>query len=597
MARPRGPWLALALLASVVPFGAAVARPPAVSSPTIPMRDGVRLAADVILPAGAARTKVPAILVMTPYGRATRLSATGVRAFAGAGLAVVLVDMRGSGASQGHVLSIFSNDERRDIGGILAWIARQPWSDGRVVCTGVSYDGNLAALALAAPGRTLAAVAPRFIDFDTYRDLAVPGGVRDEMLLHGWGALTDAQNLAQPCVVSAADCGAANLEPVGGDADRSALRKALLDHQRNWRPYPDTRGYAFDDDVTPSGADLREGFLSSQLPALNASPAPVELWGSWFDASTADSALAWYRAAPHAQMEVYLGAWVHGGGARVDPFIKDSAEDEPGAPAPARTFLDFVRRALARRRATARIIHYYTAGAAVWRATPVWPPANVAPARWYFAPGGALSRDAPRTAAGADRYVVDFTSTTGATNRWTTQLGGGPVDYGDRAGPDRKLLTYTSAPLARDIEVTGAPVATVRLASTHPDGAVFVYLEAVAPDGRSTYLTEGELRLPLRGPASAANAPPGVRASFLRADMAPLTPGLVIEIGVPLHAVSAVVPAGYRLRIAIGGADADTFGRYPADGDPTYVIHRSTDEPSFVDLPQAEWTGGAAARR
>jgi putative CocE/NonD family hydrolase len=511
----------------------------------------------------------------------------------GAGLAVVLVDARGSGASQGHVLAIFSREERRDLAQVLAWIARQPWSDGRVVTTGVSYDGNLAALAVAAPGRALAAAAPRFIDFDTYRDLAVPGGVRNEMLLQGWGALTDSLNLATACVVSAAACAdLPNLKPVDGDADLSVLRAALLDHQSNWRPYADTGGYAFEDDVTPAGRDLREGFLSTQIRELAASRVPVQLWGSWFDAGTADSALAWFAAAPEAKIEVYLGAWTHGVGARVDPFHPGPGEDEPGAPAPAERFLDFLARALGRPQAVTRVVHYYTAGAAVWRTTPVWPPANLAPVRWYFGPGDALSRDPPAT-GGADRYAVDFTATTGKTNRWTTQLGGGPVDYGDRADEDRKLLTYTSAPLARGIEVTGAPVVTLRLASTHPDGAVFAYLEAVAPGGRSIYLSEGVLRLPLRGGASAANTPPGVRPSFLRADMAPLAPGRTVEVGVMLHVVSAVVPQGYRLRIAIGGGDADTFARYPAEGDPTLTIHRSAAEPSFVDLPQADWTGVA----
>jgi hypothetical protein len=590
--------LALAVIGAVAGlalagFGEARAETPITTSPTIQMRDGVRLAADVVLPSGPPGAKVPTILVMTPYGRATRLSQHGVQAFAGAGLAVVLVDARGSGASQGHVLAIFSAEERRDLAEVLAWIARQPWSDGRVVTTGVSYDGNLAALAVAAPGRALAATAPRFIDFDTYRDLAVPGGVRNEMLLQGWGALTDQLNLAEPCLASTAACAEApNLKPVDGDGDLAALRAALLDHQQNWRPYPDTRGYAFEDDVTPAGRDLREGFLSSQVAALRASRVPVQLWGSWFDAATADSALAWYAAAPDAPIEIYLGAWTHGGGARVDPLRAGAVDDEPGAPVPALAFLDFVRRALAAPQAAARTIHYYTAGAAAWRTTPVWPPANVAPARWYFAAGGALNRDPPTgTDGAADRYAVDFGATTGKTNRWTTQLGGGPVDYGDRAAQDRKLLTYTSAPLAHAIEVTGAPLATLRLASTDPDGAVFVYLEAVAPDGRSTYLTEGALRLPLRGPAGGANTPPGARPSFRRADMAPLVPGQTIEVGVPLHVVSARIPARDRLRIAVGGADADTFARYPDDGNPVLTIHRSTAQPSFVDLPQADWTG------
>jgi hypothetical protein len=62
------------------------------------------------------------------------------------------------------------------------------------------------------------------------------------------------------------------------------------------------------------------------------------------------------------------------------------------------------------------------------------------------------------------------------------------------------------------------------------------------------------------------------------------------EIGVRLHTVSALVPKGDRLRIAIAGADADTFARYPEAGDLTYTIEHSAAAPSHVDLPQADWT-------
>ncbi|HEX4198270.1 MAG TPA: CocE/NonD family hydrolase [Caulobacteraceae bacterium] len=591
--------MALAAMAS----GAAAATTPAapspagasVTSPTIQTPDGVRLAADLVLPAGAAAKRLPAILVMTPYGRATRLSGGAVQAFTVEGFAIVLVDTRGTGASQGHVTAIFSRQERADIGVVLGWIARQPWSDGRVVATGASYDGNLAALSLAAPGKAMAGAVPRFIDFDTYRDLAVPGGVRNEMLLREWGAMTDALDRATPCLLSASACPAmANLKPVDGDTGDTALRAALLDHQQDWRAYADTRGYQFEDDRTSSGHDLRDGFLSTQTAALRASRVPVQLWGSWFDAATADSALDWYRAAPDAPIELYLGAWTHGGGARVDPFVRDAAEDEPGAPSPARTFLGFAEDAVTRPAAARRLIHYYTAGAQRWRTTTQWPPAGVRPVRWFFAAGGALDRTAPTQARAADTYAVDFTATTGKTNRWTTQLGGGPVDYGDRAGPDRRLLTYTSAPLDRDIEVTGSAVVNLPMASSRPDGAVFVYLEAVGPDGRVVYLSEGDLRLALRGPASPANTPAGVAPSFLRADAAPLVPGAMTEIGLRLHAVSALVRTGYRLRLAIAGADADTFARYPESGDLTYTIRRSAAAPAWVELPQADWTGADA---
>jgi hypothetical protein len=572
-------WIAVLSLALIGVSPAAAQSPPrraiAIETP-----DNVKLAADVILPAGA--SPHPAILVMTPYGRGTRLRQGAIDAFTAAGFALVFVDMRGTGASQGHVDVIFSPQARADIRTILAWIGRQPWSNGKVVTTGISYDANLAALAVASGNAVVAGAVPRFIDFDTYRDLALPGGVRNEMLFKAWGALTTSLNDGWPCLLDAAQCAhVANLLPLDSDKDFAELRAALLDHQQDWNPTLDTAGYAFEDDVVPSGLPLRAGFLSSQIDALKVSRVPIQIWGSWFDAATADSALEWYSDVPSAPIELYLGAWTHGGGQRVDPFIASTAEDEPGAPVPPRIFLDFARRAVDGK-APARVIHYYTSGAAVWRTTPSWPPAAIAMTRWHLGAKHALAHEADK---GSDHYTVDFDATTGTTNRWTTQMGGGPVAYGDRSAQDAHLLTYTSAPLDRAIEITGAPVVVLHLASTYPDSAVFAYLEAISPDSKVAYLSEGDLRLALRGGDSADNKPEGLAPSFLRRDVHFIEPGRRVEIGIRMHNVSAMVPKGWRLRIALAGADRDTFGRYPLQGDPVWTLFHS----SFVELPQADW--------
>ncbi|HEY1837371.1 MAG TPA: CocE/NonD family hydrolase [Rhizomicrobium sp.] len=575
------PWIA-ALALTLLGTASLSAQPSPVERHAIGIEtpDNVLLAADVIRPAAASR--YPAILVMTPYGRGTRLRQGAIDAFTAAGFALVFVDMRGTGASQGHTDLIFAPQEREDIRTILDWIGHQPWSNGRVVTTGVSYDANLAALAVASGSTTVVGAVPRFIDFDTYRDLAVPGGVRNEMLFREWGALTTELNSGWACLLNAAKCAhVENLLPLDGDKDFSQLRRALLDHQKDWNPAVDTAGYAFENDAVPSGLPLRAGFLSSQVDALKASRVPVQIWGSWFDAGTADSALEWYADAPKAPIELYLGAWTHGGGQRVDPFFATTAEDEPDAPIPPKVFLDFATQAV-NGRAPSRAIHYYTSGARIWRTTASWPPAGIAPARWFLSASHALTR---KRDAGSDRYRVDFDATTGTTNRWTTQLGGGPVAYGDRAAQDKRLLSYTSEPLARAVEITGAPVVTLDLESSCPDGAVFAYFEAVSPDNKVIYLTEGDLRLALRAGNEGVNKPEGVAPSFLRRDARFTAPGTPIRIGIRLHVVSAMIPAGWRLRIALAGADNDTFARYPARCAPTWTVSHS----SFVDLPQADW--------
>lgn len=103
------------------------------------------------------------------------------------------------------------------------------------------------------------------------------------------------------------------------------------------------------------------------------------------------------------------------------------------------------------------------------------------------------------------------------------------VIYPDRREEDEKLLTYDSAPLEGDIEITGMPVVTLRLSSTATDGSLHVYLEDVAPEGRVTYLTEGIFRAVNRSVSS--ETPPyrqfGPYHTFRAEDASPLVPGEV----------------------------------------------------------------------
>jgi uncharacterized protein len=127
-----------------------------------------------------------------------------------------------------------------------------------------------------------------------------------------------------------------------------------------------------------------------------------------------------------------------------------------------------------------------TLGEEAWKRTGTWPPAGQTTSRWFLASEGTLSSKAPVEHSGEDTYTVDFDATTGLANRWHTQDGVTKVDYPDRFTADQLLLTYTSAPLDEDLEITGHPLATLYLTSTATDGAFYAYLEDVAPDGRVT---------------------------------------------------------------------------------------------------------------
>jgi putative CocE/NonD family hydrolase len=197
-------------------------------------------------------------------------------------------------------------------------------------------------------------------------------------------------------------------------------------------------------------------------------------------------------------------------------------------------------------------------------------------------------REPRQNEAGADRYDIDFEATTGKHNRWYTNGGAGDVIYPDRSEEDKKLLTYTSAPMDHDVEITGHPLITLYVTSTTTDGAFIAYLEDVAPDGRVTYISEGQLRGVMR---RVTEEPPlykklGPHRTELRADAMPLVPGEVAEIKFELWATSVLIKQDHQIRVAIAGADKDTFLQYPKSGEtPTITIERNRHHASLIQLP------------
>jgi len=220
------------------------------------------------------------------------------------------------------------------------------------------------------------------------------------------------------------------------------------------------------------------------------------VWCGWLDATPCEGALARYQTLSNPQL-VVIGPLSHGGGFNADPF---ASTHQPAVPPVAEQYemeADFFDRLL-RRDPPGKIeseIRYYTMGEGAWHTTKVWPPAGLRTEKLYLAAEHALNGAAPDLAEAVDSYRVDFTATSGDRTRWHTQLGGGDVVYPDRAAADQKLLTYTSAPLPGDVEITGSPILSLALASTTSDGAIHAYLEDVSPDGRVTYLDEGLFRV------------------------------------------------------------------------------------------------------
>jgi predicted acyl esterase len=62
-------------------------------------------------------------------------------------------------------------------------------------------------------------------------------------------------------------------------------------------------------------------------------------------------------------------------------------------------------------------------------------------------------------------------------------------------------------------------------------------------------------------------------------------PGQIAELKFGLQPTSILIRKGHRLRIAIAGADKDSFARIPAQGTPTISVARNQKNASWIELP------------
>lgn len=573
---------------------------PRFSSAYVAMRDGVRLAVRVALPESMAMAgRVPAVLEVTRYGTESRPSfllnvllnlkiAKVARegavdgAFTNAGFAFVAVDARGSGASFGTREMEFSREEVADLGEVIDWISRQPWSDGNVASYGMSYSGNAAEFAAASRRPALVAAAPLYPDFDPIAENALPGGILNEHLVKAWNEANQAmdRNLGHgPFFTGPA--------PVDEDRRGTLLKAAIAGH-RSLDTYAAMRTVTFVDDFFGPGYRTRDIAPWIRKADIEAAGTPLFVRVGWMDAATVTGALERYLSYSNPQILV-IGPWSHGGWHAYDPFLSIERPRAELDALQAKELVDFFRGSIAggpSGSAGRSEIRYYTFGEGLWKRTESWPVPGFETRRLYLGDGMALS-PASRGEPAEHRHLVDFSASTGESNRWKTNLGGGAVAYPDRAEEDRKLQCYTSPPLERDVEITGTPVVRLRLTTTAGDGAVYVYLEDVAPDGKVTYITEGLLRLLHRKLSSSTppHAVVGPWHSMERADGLPVVPGEEMELDIGMIPTSVLLRAGHRVRLAIAGHDAANFVRLPAEGVPELTVKCGGGQESWIDLP------------
>lgn len=587
------------------------------SSSYVTMRDGCRIAVDVYLPqalAGAdsaadvatATTSFPAITIFTPYYRRFRQTGPGAEptpngakyrdAFVPKGYAVVVVDVRGTGASFGTRDALRSPTERDDYFEIAEWIVAQPWSNGRIGSTGISYLGAASCFLASTGHPAVKAIAPLFSVSDIYAEQLYPGGMLSKVWVEAYDQLMLALDQDRRDLVAGFpyfnDPRFDGPERVDADTDGSLLAAAIAEHRNNFTLTDLAPEFAFRDGAAWHDPKLDSGSCSPYR-YLDGIPADVAVYSisGWYDGGGyANGAITRFLSLPNKANRLMLGPWDHGARTNVSPWRDRAASGFPLL-AEVLRFFDHHLLGLQTGLDEEAPVHYFSIHDDEWRASPQWPPAADT-TRLYLGQGdarGELTPDAPQRETGLD-LQVSFDWTTGRDTRYE-RLGAANIEdyYHDWQAREAPLPSFDGPTLTDPLRLAGHVHVSLGVTSSQPDAGVFVYLSEVEADGTVRYITEGMLRARNR---KTAPYPPEYRTCWpyrdFRAEEAErMLPGQTETLHFALLPVAWTLATGSRLRISLAGADRGHFPQVPHGRPPRLTFSLGGDKACWVEIPNA----------
>jgi uncharacterized protein len=426
----------------------------------VPMRDGVRLATDVDIPAKA-KDKMPAILFRSPYTRQLGGALGMFRGFVGNGYVIVSQDTRGRFDSEGeNVPFIFDQTDGYDT---VEWIAAQPWSDGRVTILGGS--------ALAIAGYQAAMENPPHLKCEIAA--VAPANLQSEAILWG-GELR--KDLAIGWAVE-----------TGYEADTINF---MADH-----PF-------YDDFVKKY--DLSYNADKVRVPIMH-----IGGWYDIFTQGTIDSYRSLQeRGGPGARgmQRLIMGPWTHGGEAGTKQGELNLPANSSIVPM-VQNILGWINRCEnGTLKPEALPVQYYMVGDTdvenarwnTWKKSATWPPAEVKTQTWFLTPSGLLD------ASGSPKETKSFTYKFDPANPVKTAGGGnltigtiGSVDQrGIESRPD--VLLFDSPVFGEPYAIAGPIYADLTVSTTGCDTDFTAKITDVYPDGRSMLINDGIARVRFR---------------------------------------------------------------------------------------------------
>lgn len=377
---------------------------------------------------------------LAPVGFVADFVTEPARYFASRGYVVAVCDVRGTGNSGGDFPSWFQPKEAQDNYDLIEWLARQPWSTGKVGQGGASYASLTTQRVAALNPPHLKAIVPQIAIGNLY-DWAYPGGIPSK------------EGPTWAVAGGALAYGTVNPPRVA----QSFAAHPLYDDY--WRQI----------DVTDN---------------LNQIKVPTLLIGGWQDILTDGTVKSftgrskntwlvmnsgqhvppWYDANSPVPIGSVLAWWDHW------------LMGVPNAPLPSERVTSF---------------EGPVAGRSGWKEFGAWPPADVGARRLYLSADRSLSAGAgPR---GNSAYAVNPFD--GPSRSWFGNYSSYTEDpWQDQGVADQMRMTYTTSPLSEDTVLAGSATAHLRAALSAPDGYFVVKVEDVAPDGRVIAVTEGYLK-------------------------------------------------------------------------------------------------------
>jgi putative CocE/NonD family hydrolase len=530
----------------------------------VPMRDGITLSADIYRP--DTTDPVPVILVRTPYDNGVAAHVAAGKKWARRGYAYVVQDVRGRGESDGEFYPLVT--EANDGFDTIEWITRQPWSNKRVGMMGGSYLGWVQVYAAALKPAGLVTIVPSVTPPDPDRNFPVQFGAYEPSTL-SWLLAISGKTMQD---ISEHDLrGAYSHLPLYG-AD--LLLGRTLKAWRDWLDHP-TR-----DEYWKSQA-YQERLKDSTIPMLHIS--------GWYDDVLVGTTENFANLRGRTNQFLMIGPWGHHINesrkiGAID-FGPDALVDLDGI---YRRWFDRWLKDVPNGVENDPKVRAFRMGDNRWFTEDEWPAARTRFTRYYLSSGGhansrfgdgKLVTTAPVASGPADSYRADPSNAFPfVTDDAFSQIGG-PDDY--RKVEERKdVLVYTSAALARPLDVCGPLSVRLFAASSARDADWATKVLAVRPDGFALRLNDGIVRARFRQG---------------RDKEVPLEPGRIEQYDVDNWSTCIKLRAGWRLRVEVASHAFPKFDRNMQTGGPigkeatgvvaTQTVYHDREHSSYVVIP------------